>query len=176
MNIQLVSGCIWMYLDVFFNILALFAHFITLLLALYQWKKSIIAFSNHYKQIVIKIVRFVIAYTLIRLLPTIDRIVELFIPLNTEPFWLIFRQHICLAITGIGNGIVWIINQKYYPIKNEKEKYKKRNKIKKEEFNYEQYNNKFVKPSVLNAASNSIDHEFESLKGASSGYIVQAIE
>ena len=103
---------------VIFNILALFAHFITLLLALYKWRKSIIAFSHHYKQIVLQIIRFVMVYTLIRLLPTIDRIVELHRKTNSEPFWLIFGHHICLAITGIGNGFVWIINKRYDAVKN----------------------------------------------------------
>merc|ERR1712129_21956 len=63
-----------------------------------------------YKAIINRLSRFVLVYTFIRVLPTMERIWECF-STGPPPFWLIVGHHGCVASIGICNFIAWHINK-----------------------------------------------------------------
>ena len=87
-------------------------HYSVLLVAVIQFKKykEFAAFSFQYYQIVVKLSRFVIVYTIIRFFPLIERLWELSANGNV-PYWLVLLQHLSIAVLGCGNAIVWFWNQ-----------------------------------------------------------------
>ena len=90
--------------------ISLLFHYGVLLIAIIQLRKykDFIACSIQYYQIVIRLFRFVIVYTVLRFFPLIERIWEI---INDVPFWLILLQHWSIAAVGMGNAMVWFWNR-----------------------------------------------------------------
>eukprot|EP01084_Bolivina_argentea_P069940 127205_1 len=79
--------------------------------------------SVQYLSIIQRLMRFVIVYTLIRVLPAINRLWGAFAN-SSPPLWLILSHHICVASVGITNGIVWCMNERDEAMNQMKQKYR----------------------------------------------------
>ena len=107
----------WQLIWTVTNILALLIHLVSLLYALCKWKNAkekheSQVFSLFYRKVCVNILRFVLVYTLIRIMPITSRIVEILQPNNyTLPLWAIITHHVFISLNGVGNLLVWIWNQ-----------------------------------------------------------------
>ena len=103
----------WQLIQVILTIISLLFHYIVVILAFIKYRES---FKHNYsnvsvylQRVMIRLFRFVLCYTIIWILPTIERILEFY---HNTPNWLVRAHHISIASLGFANGIIWIINQK----------------------------------------------------------------
>ena len=121
------------------------------------------SYNMQYKSVISRLGRFVFVYTLIRVLPAIERIYECFTP-NSPPFWLLVGHHISIAMVGIANFIAWNINQ-MDPITNWSSKTDKRISKLLDDIDENQYTlslnstkHKYRKPTLTTPQNNDISH------------------
>ena len=124
----------WQLMSICIILLSLFFHYIILILLCCKYRKfknnndyddnDPYSYNMQYKSVISRLGRFVFVYTILRILPSIERIYECFTP-NSPPFWLIVGHHVSIAMIGIANFIAWNINQKD-PITNYNSKTEKR--------------------------------------------------
>eukprot|EP01084_Bolivina_argentea_P132755 234272_1 len=101
----------WQLIWVGAILISLIVHYVVLFIAFIKWKNnSLLALLGYYKLIVIKLSRFVFVFTLVRVFPAIERIYVY--KYGQAAVWLICAHHWSIALLGVSNGIVWIINQK----------------------------------------------------------------
>eukprot|EP01084_Bolivina_argentea_P019884 36970_1 len=105
----------WQYMYVIAICLSLMLHYIVIIIAISKWKSySESGFDYHFKFIIIKLLRFIVIYTIIRFFPVLNRIWEFASP-NPPPFVLIAAHHIGVSLLGLSDAVVWCINQKQIP-------------------------------------------------------------
>ena len=104
----------WQFIWVGAVMFSLFVHYVVLIIAFCKWRQNMLAaLLGYYKLIVIKLSRFVVVFTIVRLFPSIERIYVLWCGQDCAvPVWLICAHHWSVASLGLSNGIVWIINQR----------------------------------------------------------------
>eukprot|EP01084_Bolivina_argentea_P022625 42051_1 len=107
------------------SILSLVIHYFTLIMAFYRWKQtSFFILSPVYYHICVKILRFVIVYTLLRLPATIDRLIEI---CSGKSYWgFIILNHYCQALIGFANFIVFMYNRKDKSVQHDKKHSKRK--------------------------------------------------
>ena len=90
----------WQYMYVIAICLSLFFHYTVIVIAICKWKHySQSGFNQHFKFVVIKLLRFIVIYTFIRVFPVMNRIWELSSP-EAPPFGLICAHHIGISLLG----------------------------------------------------------------------------
>ena len=105
----------WQYMYVGFICLSLVFHYTVIVIAISKWKHySQSGFDQHFKFVVIKLLRFIVIYTIIRFFPVMNRIWEFPSP-EPPPFALICAHHIGISLLGFSNAVIWRINQKQIP-------------------------------------------------------------
>ena len=105
----------WQYMYVIAICLSILFHYTVIVIAICKWKHySQAGFDQHFKFVVIKLLRFIVIYTLIRVFPVMNRIWE-FASVEAPPFASICAHHIAISLLGFSNAVIWRINQKQVP-------------------------------------------------------------
>ena len=105
----------WLLVYIITISFSLVLHLIVDIIAIAKWFK--IKRRNFYQYersrvVVIKLSRFVVAFTLIRIPSVAFRFWQYWIFDTTPPFWIVLLHYIGVSSVGIANGIVWFWNQK----------------------------------------------------------------
>ena len=107
----------WQYLYVVAIALSLLFHYAVIVIAALQWRHyARSGFDEHFRQVVIKLLRFVVIYTLIRVFPIFDRMWQ-FTSSAPPPFGVLCAHHIAISLLGFSNAVVWRANQKQIPLR-----------------------------------------------------------
>lgn len=105
----------WQYVYVIAIALSLLLHYAVISYSFCKWKEyTQSGFDRHFHFIVVKLLRFVVIYTIIRFFPLLNRIWE-FSTTEPPPFALIFAHHVGISLLGFCDAIIWIVNQKQVP-------------------------------------------------------------
>ena len=104
----------WQLILISTVLLSLLVHYLVLSMLCCKYRKQMRASNGRcslsYESAIDRLSRFVFVYTVIRILPAIERIWECFTT-GPPPFWLICGHHWSVASIGIANALAWHINQ-----------------------------------------------------------------
>lgn len=104
-------------------ILSVLFDIITLVIGIYKYNKTKI-YTNAYLLLMKRLFTWVIVFLIVRIVPGVDRMLEVFADANQEyasfhaPLWLVLLHNYLLSSYGIANGVVWYFNRNVLTGKN----------------------------------------------------------
>ena len=105
----------WQYIFVVAICLSLGFHYAVIIIAICKWRNySQSGFDQHFKFVVIQLLRFIVIYTIIRFFPVMTRMWELSSG-YAPPFALVCAHHVGISLLGFADAVVWRVNQKRMP-------------------------------------------------------------
>ena len=132
-------------IDYSFVMVSLLFHFIVLFVTICKYCQTK-TFTNAYSYLILRLLPWVVVYTIVRVIPTLDRVWDQIGSEYSVPLWLVVGHDSTIASLGIANAIVWCFNRSIdknisqnYDHSRKKSKNRKRN-TRTTNNNYNNYN------------------------------------